>query len=75
MTILNVNSMAFGDGDEVARVRNNFLRKKLGLTQPDAELDSAIRSVSDQMKGDSTKNRVTVYYLLADGFEKLSLFH
>ena len=67
--------VSFGDGDEVARVRNNFLKKKLGLTQPDAELDSAIRSVSDQMKGDNTKNRVTVYYLLADQFGKLSLFH
>jgi len=26
------------------------------------------------MKGDHTKNRVTVYYLLADHFGKLSMF-
>ena len=27
------------DKEEVARVRNNFLKKKLGLTNSDAELD------------------------------------
>jgi hypothetical protein len=26
------------------------------------------------MKGDRTKNRVTVYYLLAENFGKLSIF-
>src|SRR5205823_13763204 len=67
--------VSFKDAEEVARVRNNFLKKKLGLAQSDTELDAAIRSVSDKMKGDSTKNRVTVYYLLADHFGKLSLFH
>jgi hypothetical protein len=66
--------VSFGDADEVARVRNNFLKKKLGLAQPDTELDAAIRSVSDKMKVDNSKNRVTVYYLLADHFGKLALF-
>jgi hypothetical protein len=32
------------------------------------------KAVGDQMKGDRTKNRVTVYYLLADHFGKLSAF-
>jgi hypothetical protein len=67
--------VSFGDAEEVARVRNNFLKKKLSLAQSDTELDAAIRSVSDKMKGDNTKNRVTVYYLLADHFGKLPLFH
>jgi hypothetical protein len=49
-----------------------FLKKKLGLNAPDAELDKAIMAVGDNMKGDRTKNRVTVYYLLADHFGKLS---
>ena len=30
--------------------------------------------VADKMKGDGTKNRVTVYYLLAEHFGKVSLF-
>ena len=66
--------VSFTDKDEVARVRNNFLKKKLGLTNSDAELDKAIMLAADKMKGDRTKNRVTVYYLLADHFGKLSMF-
>jgi len=66
--------VSFTDTDEVARVRNNFLKKKLGLTNPDPELDKAIMFAADRMKGDRTKNRVTVYCLLADHFGKLSLF-
>lgn len=66
--------VSFGDKEEVARVRSNFLKKKLGLTQPDAELDKGIAAVSDKMKADRTRNRVTVYYLLADHFGKLSVF-
>jgi hypothetical protein len=66
--------VSFTDKEEVARVRNNFLKKKLGLTNSDTELDKAIMLAADKMKGDQTKNRVTVYYLLADHFGKLSMF-
>ena len=66
--------VSFTDKEEVARVRTNFLKKKLGLTGSDAELDKAIMAIGDKMKGDRTRNRVTVYYLLADHFGKLSAF-
>jgi hypothetical protein len=66
--------VSFADKEEVARVRNNFLKKKLGLATSDAELDKAIKLVGDKMKGDRSKNRVTVYYLLADHFGRLSIF-
>ena len=66
--------VSFSDDNEVARVRNNFLKKKLALTSPDADLDKAIDDVREKMKGDRTRNRVTVYYLLADHFGKLSAF-
>lgn len=66
--------VAFTDKNEVSRVRENFLKKKLGLTTPDADLDKAIKAVGEKMKGDRTKNRVTVYYLLAENFGKLSIF-
>lgn len=66
--------VSFGDKAEVARVRDNFLKKKLALTVPEAELDQAIAAVRDTMKADNTRNRVTVYYLLAAHFGKLSLF-
>ena len=65
--------VSFTDKEEVARVRNNFLKKKLGLTNSDSELD-AIMAAADKMNGDRTKNRVTVYYLLAEHFGKLSMF-
>ena len=70
----DLSLVAFTDKDEVARVRTNFLQKKLALTYPQAELDEAIAAVGDKMKGDRNKNRVTVYYLLADRFDKLGIF-
>ena len=47
--------MSFNDKDEVKRIRENFLKKKLALTNPDAELDAAIKAVSEKMKSDHTK--------------------
>ena len=64
--------VSFNDREEMERVRSNFLKKKLGLANSDAELDAAIKAVSEKMRSDHTKNRVTVYYLLADHFGKLS---
>ena len=66
--------VAFGDAEEVGRVRENLLKKKLGLTKTDAELDKAISTVGDKMKVHHDNNRVTAYYLLADHFGKLSTF-
>jgi len=67
--------VSFSDRKELARVRDSFLRKKLGLTEDDAELDRAIAGVGEKLKGVSSKNRVTVYYLLAEHFGRLSAFH
>lgn len=66
--------VSFSDPTELARVRNNFLKKKLGLTHTDDVLDAAIAKVGATMKADRTKNRVTVYYLLADAYKMLHLF-
>lgn len=66
--------VAMSDPVETGRVRENFLKKKLALTDPDETLDAAIASVGERMKADRTKNRVTVYYLLAEHFGKLGLF-
>lgn len=66
--------VSFTDPEEVARVRTNFLKSKLGLSNSDVELDNALNAVAEKMKGDRTKNRVTVYYLLAQHFGKLSAF-
>ena len=66
--------VSFTDKEEVARVRENFLKKKLGVMNADAELDQAISAIAAKLKSDHTKNRVTVYYLLAEHFGKLSTF-
>jgi outer membrane protein OmpA-like peptidoglycan-associated protein len=66
--------VSFSDKAETDRVRNNFLKKKLGLTQSDAVLDAAIAKVGERMKADRTKNRVTVYYLLAAELGQLGQF-
>ena len=66
--------VSFSDKAETDRVRTNFLKKKLALTQADSVLDAAIAKVGEAMKADRTKNRVTVYYLLASEFKQLGLF-
>lgn len=66
--------VAFSSEDEVGRVRERFLRKKLALTDSEAALNQGLDWVKGVMSGDRTKNRVTVYYLLAHYFGKLDLF-
>lgn len=57
--------------DELARVRDSWLKKKLAIADDDAKLDKSISDVCAVMKGDAKKNRVTFYYLLAEKFGKL----
>ena len=66
--------VSFSDKAETDRIRTNFLKKKLALTQADSVLDAAIAKAGAQMKADRTKNRVTVYYLLASEFKQLGQF-
>jgi HSP20 family molecular chaperone IbpA len=66
--------VAASDPEELKRVRDSFLKKTLGLTQTDAELDAAIKEVMTAMSGERNKSRVTVYYLLAERLGMLGLF-
>jgi len=68
-------SVAASDPAEVQTVVNNFLKKKLGRTESNDELTAAVTSVLDRMKADRNKSRVVVYYLLAEHFGQLSIFH
>ena len=52
------------DAEELARVRDGFAKKKLGLSD-DKAIDAAIKSVCAAMKGDNSKSRIAFYYLLA----------
>jgi hypothetical protein len=64
--------VACSDPAEVETVRENFLKKKLGLTGGD--LDDAINAVCQAMKDERNKSRLTFYYLLAEHFDKLGQF-
>jgi hypothetical protein len=59
------------DPEELKRVRESWLKKKLGLTDSDADLDKAIHDVMAKMKAERAKERVVVYYLLAERYGKL----
>lgn len=64
--------VACSDTLELDRVRENFLKKKLGLTGDD--LDAAIKAACATMKASRSKSRLTFYYLLAEHYGKLDLF-
>jgi predicted TIM-barrel fold metal-dependent hydrolase len=65
--------VACSSKDELARVRDSWCKKKLALTQADAELDTAIGAICTKMKADKNKSRVAFYYLLAEHFGKLAV--
>jgi hypothetical protein len=57
------------DPDELARVREKWCGKKLGITGEAA--DKAVEAVCKAMSDDRTKSRVTFYYLTAKELGKL----
>ena len=67
--------VAASDASEMKTVRDSFLKKKLALAESDAHLDAAAKEVTERMKAERNKSRVTVYYLLAEKFHKLAMFH
>ena len=64
-----------GDPAEVKRVVDGFCKKKLARTESDDKLSEAVKAVLTKMKPDNHKSRVTVYYLLAEHFNQLAMFH
>ncbi|MEQ1487887.1 MAG: DUF2853 family protein [Methylotenera sp.] len=66
--------VACTDASEKETVRQNFLKKKLGLTNSDADLDAAIEAVCLKMKEDRLKSRLVFYYLLAEQYKLLGNF-
>jgi Protein of unknown function (DUF2853) len=67
--------VAASDPVEVQRVVDNFLKKKLGRTESNDALTAACKAVGEKMKADRTKSRITFYYLLAEHFGQLAMFH
>ena len=61
--------------DELARVRDSWLKKKLALSDSDSDLDKSIKDICEKVKADKQKDRVTFYYLLAEKHGKLKDLH
>ena len=66
--------VACEDKTERDRVRESFLKRKLGLTESDAALDKSVIETCQKMHGDRDKSRVAFYYMLAEKYGKLSQF-
>lgn len=75
MSKADSRSVAASDADEIQRVVDNFCKKKLGRTEADATLTTAVKAQLEKMKADRTKSRLTAYYLIAEHFGQLALFH
>lgn len=72
MSKADTRYVACADQTELDRVRENFLKKKLGITS--ADMDASIKAICEHMKSDRTKSRLTFYYLLAEHYGKLGMF-
>ena len=67
-------TVACSDRSELERLRENFLKKKLGLDEPDEVLDKAIEEVCEELKGLRRKYRALFYALLAKKFKKEGVY-
>lgn len=68
------STVSGSDESELATVKNNFLIKKLGLSDG-ADLDAGIASVMDTYgKTNRNKYRAVVYYMLTKHFGKESIY-
>ena len=65
------SNVSCSDKKERDTVRDSFLKKNLGRTEADADLDKAVMDVCQRMQADTTKLRVTFYYLLAEKYGQL----
>jgi len=70
---VDASNVAATDPSEVARLKTNFVIKKLGQ-EDNAATDKAIADVLEQMKPNKLKQRGAVYYLLTKHFGKEDVY-
>jgi len=71
----DASTVSSSDPKELETVKNNFLMKKLGLSESD-DLDGAIDAVMEQYgKSTKAKYRAVIYYLLAKHFNKEGVYN
>lgn len=67
--------VAASDPAEIERVVTNFLKKKLGRKEKAEDLTAACHAVAAKMKDARNKSRLVFYYLLAEHYGQLDMFH
>ena len=71
---LDASKVSGGDEKELETVKNNYLIKKLGLSDG-PKLMEAIKSVMDKYgSANRNKHRAVVYYMLCKHFNKASVY-
>ena len=66
----DAQTVAASDKDELERIKNNFLIKKLGLTDGPALTDGINAAIDTYGKSERNKYRAVFYYLLVKHFGK-----
>ena len=67
--------IACSDSEELETIKKNFLQNKLGLTEDEDVLDSAIKKICEKMGSSNRhKYRALFYALLAKEFGKESIY-
>ncbi len=70
----DAETVSGSDAKELATVKNNFLIKKLGLSDS-KDLDEGIEEVMERIgKSERKKYRAVVYYMLVKKFDKESVY-
>ncbi len=71
--LADASLVSCSDQEELDRVKNNFLIKKLGMADG-SELDDAIKSVCEKYAGSRQKHRAVFYYMLVELLGKQDQF-
>ena len=70
----DAQTVAASDPEELARIKSNFLIKKLGLKDGPALMDGINAAVDTYGKSERNKHRAAFYYLLVKHFGKESVY-
>jgi|TARA_R100000935_G_scaffold46318_1_gene69673 hypothetical protein len=75
-SIYNADSstVAGSDASELETVKNNFLVKKLGLTESPALMEAIQKAIQTYGKSERNKYRAVIYYLLVKHFGKEDVY-
>ena len=70
----DAQTVAASDAEELARIKSNFLIKKLGLKDGPALMDGINAAIETYGKSERNKFRAVFYYLLVKHFGKESAY-